>query len=114
MPKVKVAVREEVARFLKDGITEKELATAVAGYLRGKEVDRTSDQGLAFILAETVEAGRTMDYYADLEQKMKALTPQQVVDAFRKHLDTKRLIVVTAGDFKPMGTGKQPAAGPQK
>ena len=40
-----------------------------------------------------------MQFQADLEQKIQALTPDAVVTALRKHVDPKRLSVVTAGDF---------------
>ena len=41
-----------------------------------------------------------MPFQADLEQKIKDLTPAVVNTALRKHLDPKRFSVVTAGDFK--------------
>ena len=41
-----------------------------------------------------------MQFQADLEQKIKELTPEAVNAALRKHIDPKRLSVVTAGDFK--------------
>ncbi len=44
--------------------------------------------------------GRTMQFQADLEQKIKDLTPEAVNAALRKYVDPKRFSVVTAGDFK--------------
>jgi zinc protease len=38
-----------------------------------------------------------------LEAKVSALTPQQVSDAFRRHIDPSALTVVKAGDFKKAG-----------
>jgi zinc protease len=84
---------------MKNGITQEELAQAVAGYLKGKEVDRTNDASLANLLNETSEAGRTMEYYSDLERKIRALSTDQVDEAVRAHINPKRLIVVAAGDF---------------
>ena len=55
---------------------------------------------LTSILSENLFVGRTMQFQADLEQKIKDLTPEAVNAALRKHLDPKRLSIVTAGDFK--------------
>ena len=55
---------------------------------------------ISAMLAENLFVGRTMQFQADLEQKIKDLTPEAVNAAFRKHLDPKRLSIVTAGDFK--------------
>ena len=60
---------------------------------------RTTDAMLAAIAREQPLLGRTMQFQADLEQKIQALTPEVVNAALRKHLDPKRLSIVTAGDF---------------
>ena len=106
MEKLKLAVDEEVARLLKDGVTKDELELAKRGYLQGQEVARTEDASLAKILSDNLRAGRTMKYYADLERKITAATPVQVDEAFRKYVDPKRMIIVEAGDF----SGKSSAA----
>jgi zinc protease len=41
-----------------------------------------------------------MSYEGEVESKIQALTPEQVNAALRKHLDAKKLVVVTAGDFQ--------------
>jgi zinc protease len=40
-----------------------------------------------------------MKFQAELEQKIKELTPEVVNAALRKYLDPKRLSTITAGDF---------------
>ena len=54
-------------------------------------MQRTSDPTLAASLAKDLFVGRTMQFQADLEQKIKELTPEVVNAALRKHLDPKRL-----------------------
>jgi zinc protease len=51
-------------------------------------------------LAENLFIGRTMQFQAELETKIKALTVEEVNGALRKHIDPAQLSVVTAGDFK--------------
>ncbi|MBI3462979.1 MAG: insulinase family protein [Planctomycetes bacterium] len=98
--KVATAIDEELKLLLEKGITEDELELAKSGYLQEQQVSRSEDSRLVSMLADTMFAGRTMDYYADLEEKVRALTPDQVLKAMRKHVDPQRLAVVVAGDFK--------------
>jgi len=98
--KVVSAVDEEVARILRDGVTAEELKRAKDGYLKQLEVSRTNDNMLASSLAENLFIGRTMQFNADLETKIKSLTVEEVNAALRKYIHPEQLSVVTAGDFK--------------
>jgi zinc protease len=98
--KVSAGVSEEVDRLLRDGVTAAELDRSKAGYLQQQQVARSDDMGLASMLAADLYAGRTMQFQADLERKIRDLTPEAVNAALRKYIDPKRLTVVTAGDFK--------------
>ena len=100
LAKVVAGVDEEVARILRDGVTAAELKRAKDGYLKQLEVSRTNDPALAASLAENLFIGRTMQFQADLESRIKALSEEEVNAALRKYLDPKQLSVVTAGDFK--------------
>jgi len=58
------------------------------------------------LLAQMVQRenfDRTFDWDAQLEAKIKALTPDQVNGAFRKHVDPQAVLIVKAGDFKAAG-----------
>ncbi len=100
LTKVVTGVNEEVARILRDGVTAEELKHATDGYLKQHEVSRTNDNMLASTLAENLYLGRTMQFDADLEAKIKALTVDEVNAALRKYIHPDELSVVTAGDFK--------------
>jgi zinc protease len=49
-----------------------------------------------------------MAYTTEMENKIAALTPEQVNAAVRKHLDPQALVIVTAGDFEVQTAGSQP------
>jgi len=98
--KVDTAIMEELDKLLADGVSQEELDKAKQGYLQAQKVRRTSDPGLAGSLAQLTHEGRTMKFTADLERKIDALTPEQIVAAVRKHVHPKDLVIVTAGDFK--------------
>jgi zinc protease len=97
--KVETAVREELERLLKDGVTADELAKARQGYLQSRELARSSDGYVAGRLERSLRLDQTLAYDADLDKKLAALTPDDVLAALRKHIDPKRLVVVIAGDF---------------
>jgi zinc protease len=50
---------------------------------------------------------RTLRWDEAFEAKVAALTPQQVADAFRRHVDASALTYVKAGDFKKAGVFQQ-------
>lgn len=99
MDRVMQAIREELVKLQKDGITDQELQRAQQGFLQSQEVSRTEDPHLARILEDTANAERTMAYYAKLEDAIRKLTPDEVVAAFRKHINTDRIFTAVAGDF---------------
>jgi zinc protease len=100
MPKVEAAVAEELASFLKDGATDREVEEAKKGILEEMKNFLASDDGVAAMLASQLAAGRTMEWLADLQKKLGELTTAQVNEAFRKHVAAARLVIVEAGDFK--------------
>ena len=97
--RVDQAIHEEFVRLRRDGVTADEVERAKQGFLEAQKVRRSTDGALAGWLSELSYTGRTMAYQADLEQKIAALTPEQVIAAVRNHLDPEKLVVVTAGDF---------------
>ena len=98
-PKVVAAIDEEIARLLKDGITDKELTSATTGYLESLKVQMNNDGTLSGMISSSIYESRPISYYDELQQRIERLTKEDVVEALRKHLLTKRLNVVTAGDF---------------
>jgi zinc protease len=100
MPKLEAAFQDEVARLLKDGITEDELQKAKKTWLDERLLSRADDTGLPGELVDLERWGRTMDWDAQLEAKVAALTAQQVNEAMSKHLDPASISIVKGGDFK--------------
>ena len=98
--RVERALREELARALREGFGEQELAHAKRGLLEARRLARTRDDALNGRLAQYLFVGRTFAWDAELERRIDALTPVQVRDALRRHLDLDRLAVTKAGDFR--------------
>ncbi len=100
MGKVETALREELARFVADGVTEQELRDAVAARMVQREQSRASDGAVAGLLYGLLDYGRTMQFVIDRDAAYKALTVEQVNAAIRTHLKPESLSVFVAGDFK--------------
>jgi zinc protease len=97
--RVEQAVREELARALREGFSEQELADAKRGLLEARRLARTRDEALNARLAHYLFVERTFAWDIDFERRIAALTPGEVRDALRRHLDLARLAVTKAGDF---------------
>jgi zinc protease len=104
IPKLKSIVREELDRLLNEGISDEELAEAKQKKLHQWHLEWTNDAQLASRLASALHSGHTMHFRTEHKKAVEALTAQQVVEAWRKHLDLNRLVIVTAGDFEEKQT----------
>jgi zinc protease len=98
--KLEAAFKEEIARMLKDGFTAEEVEAAKSGYLQSRQVSRAQDNELVSRLNTYLFVGRTLQFDADLDAKLKALTPEQIITAMRKYIDPTKITIIKAGDFK--------------
>jgi zinc protease len=98
--KVEAGIKEEIAKLVKDGVTEAELAEAKKGWLQGQGVSRAQDNELAGQLTGLTFEERDMQFQGDLEKKVAALSVQQITEALRRHLKPELLSFYQAGDFK--------------
>jgi zinc protease len=97
--KLEAAFKEEIARMLKDGFTAEEVEAAKSGYLQSRQVSRAQDNELLNRSNTYLFLGRTWQWDADFEAKIKALTPEQINAAMRKFVDPSKLVIYKAGDF---------------
>jgi zinc protease len=95
--RVETAIREELARAIRDGFAPTEVERAV---LEARRMARTQDRALVGRLGLYSFAKRTFAWDVDFEKKIASLTPAQVNAALRRHVDPGRLSIIKAGDFK--------------
>jgi zinc protease len=98
--KLEAAFREEIERMLQSGFTDEEVAAAKGGYLKSRQVSRAQDNELAGRLNNLLFIDRTLEWDAELERKIAALTTDQINAAMRRHTDVSKISIVKAGDFK--------------
>ena len=99
LSRLEAAFQEEMSKALKDGFTDDELKLAKTGYMQARQVSRAQDNELAGRLLTYLFVNRTLQWDSDFEQKISALTPQQIAEAMRKFIDPTKLSIVKAGDF---------------
>jgi len=103
--KALACAREELARFLAEGVTQKELDDARKGHRQELEVQLSSDSGVANLLAAGLYHARTLKFAEEQLAKLDALTPEDLRTAFAKHVKADGQFVVRAGDFAKTGGG---------
>jgi zinc protease len=104
--KVETAFKEELARALTDGFTDKEIDEDRTGWLQARQGQRSEDGTLARTLATRDQDGRTLLWDETLEAKVRELKSGDVNGAMRAVLDPTQVSIVKAGDFKKAaGTG---------
>ena len=99
-PKVEASMKDELAKTEKDGFTPDELAAAKKALLQERILSRSQDGSLVGLLSSHERWGRTMQFDQEFDNKLSALTPEQVNAALRKAVDPAALVYVKAGDFK--------------
>ena len=97
--KVEAALIEELEKVLNDGFTQEELDGARQGWLEGRQLGRSQDGNLAGGLSQNLYFDRTFQFDADLEERVRSATLEEVNQAIRDRLDLSKLTIVKAGDF---------------
>jgi zinc protease len=99
MEKLEQIFREELQRAVSEGFSDAEIAAAKSGYLQARAQARSRDPGLAASWTDKLQRGRTFAEAARYEERIAALTREDVQAALRKHLDVAKISIVKAGSF---------------
>lgn len=97
--KVHRAFNEEISRALQGGFSADELKKAKQGISQTYKVGRAMDTNLVSTLRENLFYNHNVTENAELEQKIMAVTPQQVLEVMRRYLAVEKFTVIKAGDF---------------
>ena len=99
--KVQIGFKEELERFIADGITQEELDSAVNGWVQGKTVSRAKDNELSSLINNNLYFDRDMAFHATLESQVNSLTVEKVNAAIKKYFKSlDQWTVVNGGDFQ--------------
>ena len=90
-------IRKEIQRFVKEGVTDEELADSQANFIGRLPLSLESNMGVANALINIERYDLGLDYYRRYEKLVRSVTPEQVAEAARKYLDPEKLAIATAG-----------------
>lgn len=97
--KLEAAFKEELNKVINEGFTAEEIAAAKSGWSQTRTVNRSQDAGLATTLNNYLFIKRDMKWDKAFEERVMALTPEQINAAMKKHITPERINIIKAGDF---------------
>jgi zinc protease len=68
--------------------------------MQERQVGRSQDGGLVRTLARNAQYGWTMKHDSDLESKIAALTPADILAALKRHIELGAVSYFKGGDFQ--------------
>jgi len=98
LDKVDSAIREELQAVIKQGFTTDELERAKSGIRQQREQARAQDDTISNGWVSLLDLDRSYAWAAQLDQRIAALTLEQVNDALRRRLLPEKMSVVIARD----------------
>jgi zinc protease len=96
---------------LEKGYTPEEIESAKKSWLQSRQVSRANDNELVGRITNNEYLSRTMSFDEGIEEKVKALTPEQVRQTMKKYIDVNALSIFKAGDFAKAAASPPPASG---
>ena len=99
---------DEVRKFLREGLTDKELAEEKSSRIGRFKVDLGSNAGIANALDSAIYYGLGVAYLDEFPNKVAAVTREQADAAFRRRVRPDDFTIVSAGSFSG---GKGEASG---
>ncbi len=88
---------EEIRKYVSEPVSVEELDDSQSNLVGRLPLSLESNAGLAnaILTMERFELG--LDYYQHYAQSMRAITPEDILNASRKYLDPQRLVITSAG-----------------
>lgn len=91
------AMREELNRWMADGLTEEELKEAKQSFLLQAQQMMTNEQFLARDLTKGLELGRTLEFRQQLLDRIQALTTSDIQASLKQVFSGAPIVELTAG-----------------
>ncbi|MEQ4619247.1 MAG: pitrilysin family protein [Corticimicrobacter sp.] len=95
------AINEELARALKDGFGDQEVADGITALLNYRALSYAQDGALAGLWLGYLDRDRDFNWAVRLDERLRALKASEVNAALRKYLKPADFSKAIAGDFKP-------------
>jgi zinc protease len=90
-------IRDELKRFVQEGVTEAELADTKANFIGRLPLSLESNGGVANALLNIERHQLGLDYYHRYQDLVNEVTAEEVLSTARKFIDPDRLVTAVAG-----------------
>ncbi len=90
-------IRREVSRFIEKGVSAEELSDSQANFVGRLPLSMESNAGVAGALLNIERFDLGLDYYRRFADLVRAVTPEDVLQAARKYFHSERLAIAIAG-----------------
>ncbi|QHT70706.1 insulinase family protein [Rhodocytophaga rosea] len=101
----------EFNRWIKEGISEKDLQDKKMNIVGSFKVELSTTGGIANEILNTIQAGLPISYLDEFPARIEALTLAEVNAAMKKYIDPSKMVVVMAGSIdkegKPQGAANK-------
>lgn len=104
--------RQTLRQALQDGLDPVQFAEAREGLINGYPLGLASNASLNAMLGMMGFYGLPGSYLSDYPAQLQALTPAQVQDALRRHLNPDALLTVVVGPVAPAAAPEPAVPGP--
>ena len=94
-------IREEIATFTRDGVTREELTDSQDSFIGRLPLSMESNNGVAKALVGLERKKLGLDHYYNYEARLRAVTPEMVVETAREYLGHGHFVLSSAGPKLP-------------
>lgn len=101
LPRMEAAWQQELARSVAEGFSAEELEQARTAVLNFRRLGRAQDEALAAALVSNLRLGRRFTVSQLVDDRLAALTLEEVNAAWKRYIDPARIATAWGGDFKP-------------
>ncbi len=92
-----VLIKEEIARFISDGVTDEELEESQANFIGRLPLSMESNQGVAGALINIERFQLGLNYFRTYPGAIAAITKDQVRQVAEKYLNPAKMVIISAG-----------------
>jgi zinc protease len=90
-------IRDELIRFVQEGVTDEELADSKANFIGRLPLSLESNGGVANALINIERHQLGLDYYRNYPSLVNQVTREEILNTARKFIDVNKLAIAVAG-----------------
>lgn len=98
--KAQDAMREEIQKWIAEGLTEEEMTDGKKSYALKFQNDLANDQTVVRMLVSGLEIDRTLEFDAKMQARIQKLTKSDIQRVLKKRMSAAPFVEIKAGDLE--------------